>query len=105
MKRILFLLAFVAGPLSMMAQPGQEAPDTAWKKVYRASSPRINDLVHTKLDVKFDYNKSWMYGKEWLTLKPHFYATDSLTLDAKGMDIKEIAMMNGTSKKTLKLWK
>ena len=34
-----------------------------------------------------------MYGKEWLTLKPHFYATDSLTLDAKGMEIKEIAMV------------
>ena len=105
----MFLLALIAGPVSMMAQqeppppPGAVQPvDTSWKKIYRASSPRINDLVHTKLDVKFDYDKSWMYGKEWLTLKPHFYATDSLTLDAKGMDIKEISMMNGASKSALK---
>ena len=102
MKKILFLLATIASPLFMMAQPDPEPKDTSWKKIYRESSPRINDLVHTKLDVRFDYDKSWMYGKEWLTLKPHFYATDSLTLDAKGMEIKEIAMMTGTSKKTLK---
>ena len=96
------MLATIASPLFMMAQPDPEPKDTSWKKIYRESSPRINDLVHTKLDVRFDYDKSWMYGKEWLTLKPHFYATDSLTLDAKGMEIKEIAMMTGTSKKTLK---
>ncbi|HMD01254.1 MAG TPA: hypothetical protein VKH37_13935, partial [Ferruginibacter sp.] len=84
MKRILFLLALVAGPYLVMAQFGQEPKDTSWKKIYRASATKINDLVHTKLEVKFDYSKSWMYGKEWLTLKPHFYNTDSLTLDAKG---------------------
>ena len=33
---------------------------------------------------------------------PHFYPTDSLTLDAKGMEIKEIALMKGTSKIPLK---
>ena len=31
-----------------------------------------------------------MYGKEWITVHPHFYPTDSLTLDAKGMNIKEV---------------
>ncbi len=63
------------------------------KKIYRASADKINDLVHTRLDVKFDYDKSYMYGKAWITLKPHFYSTDSLRLDAKGMEIKEVAMM------------
>ena len=43
-----------------------------------------------------------MYGKEWVTLHPHFYPTDSLTLDAKGMEIKEIALMKGSSKIPLK---
>jgi aminopeptidase N len=43
----------------------------------------INDLVHTKLDVRFDYKKRYMYGKEWVTLKPHFYPTDSLSLMPK----------------------
>ena len=63
-----------------------------WKNAYRLTAEKINDLVHTKLEVKFDYDKSYMYGKEWLTVKPHFYKTDSLRLDAKGMDIKKLGM-------------
>lgn len=103
MKKMIFLLALAAGPFLVMAQPGNEpAQDTSWKKIYRATPTKINDLVHTKLDVRFDYDKSWMYGKEWLTAKPHFYPTDSLTLDAKGMDIKEVSIMRGTSKLPLK---
>ena len=46
--------------------------DTSWKHEYRATATRINDLVHTKLDVRFDYDKAWMYGKEWVTLHPIF---------------------------------
>ncbi|HEY0040388.1 MAG TPA: hypothetical protein VGB71_06975, partial [Flavisolibacter sp.] len=71
------LLAFIAA----MAQPKQ-AP--APPKVYRATPERINNLVHTKLDAKFDYSKQQLMGKAWITLRPHFYPTDSLLLDAKG---------------------
>src|SRR5882757_5935658 len=101
MKKLAFLLA-LAIPVAVMAQPAEEIQDTSWKKTYRASATKINDLVHTKLDVRFDYAKSYLYGKEWLTVKPHFYITDSLTLDAKGMDIKEVALMNGAAKTALK---
>ncbi|MBF7090246.1 M1 family metallopeptidase [Flavobacterium sp. ALJ2] len=70
--------------------------------IYRVTPLKVNDLVHTKLEVSFDYGKRYLYGKEWLTLKPHFYETDSLTLDAKGMDFKEIAIINGKIKTPLK---
>src|SRR6202007_3023739 len=70
--------------------PKEESPEM---KIYRETPAKINDLVHTKLDVRFDYKKRYMYGKEWVTLKPHFYPTDSLRLDAKGMDIKKIALV------------
>ncbi len=99
---MMFLLAAVAGIYTAQAQMTDAPADTSWKKIYRGSYPKINDLVHTKLEVTFDYSKAWMYGKEWLTLKPHFYATDTLTLDAKGMDIKEVAMMKGAAKTNLK---
>jgi aminopeptidase N len=101
MKKILF--AFILACSFGMVRAQDEQPgDTSWKHEYRATATRINDLVHTKLDVSFDYNKSWMFGKEWVTIHPHFYSTDSLTLDAKGMDIKEIAVMKGNSKIPLK---
>lgn len=101
MKKILFLLALIAGPFLIMAQPGAEPADTSWKNMLRESNPRVNDLVHTKLEVKFDYAKAYMYGKAWITLMPHFYSTDSLLLDAKGMDINEVSMMKGTAKSKL----
>lgn len=70
--------------------------DTSWRQTYRATPEKINNLVHTKLDVRFDYEKSYLYGKAWITLTPHFYPTDSLRLDAKGMDIKSVNLfMNG----------
>ncbi len=69
--------------------------------VYRSSSTHINDLVHTKLDVRFDWSKQHLLGKAWITLTPHFYPTDSLTLDAKGFEITEVAVMNGAEKKVL----
>ena len=81
---------------------GQEKTDTAWEKVYWGSATTINDLVNTKLAVSFDYDKAYMYGKAWITLEPHFYPTDSLTLDAKGMDIKKVEMVTGAGAEPLK---
>jgi len=75
------------------AQTAPAKADDPLLKIYRATPPKINDLVHTKLDVRFDYKKRYMYGKEWVTLKPHMYPTDSLRLDAKGMDLKTIAIV------------
>lgn len=67
-------------------------------KDYRETPSKINDLVHTRLDVRFDYKKRYLYGQEWVTLKPHFYPTDTLRLDAKGMDIRTIMILkNGKS--------
>jgi aminopeptidase N len=60
---------------------------------YRASDTRVNDLLHTKLDVSFDWSKQYLYGKATITVKPYFYSTSTLTLDARGMEIKEIALV------------
>jgi aminopeptidase N len=101
MKQLLLVISIFSSVASFAQQDRTEA-DTSWKKEYRETSTKINDLVHTKLAVKFDYDKSYLYGKAWITLKPHFYSTDSLTLDAKGMDIKNVSMVNGTSNQSLK---
>ncbi len=96
------LLFGIVAISSVYAQQEETTGDTTWKKIYRGSYAKINELVHTKLEVKFDYEKAWMYGKAWITLKPHFYDTDTLTLDAKGMDIREVAMIKTTTKAGLK---
>lgn len=88
MKRLLLLIAFL--PLLAVAQ---NSGNEDWKKVYRSFPTKINNLVHTRLDAKFDYEKSYLNGKVWITLEPHFYATDSLQLDAKGMNIYQVAVI------------
>src|SRR5580765_151199 len=101
MKKLSICLLLAIMNYFLLAQPGQPA-DTSWKKQYRETTTKINDLVHTKLDTKFDFSKSYMYGKAWITLQPHFYPTDSLRLDAKGMDFKTVALVNGSKQIPLK---
>jgi aminopeptidase N len=101
MKRIPLIAVALSFSVCAFAQPSEKKTDTSWKTVYRASETKINEVIHTKLDVKFDFENAWMMGKEWLTLRPYFYPTDSVTLDAKGMNIKEVSLMNGSTKTKL----
>src|SRR5512146_2608722 len=88
MKRIILVSWLLICAVFLFAQ----AP-AGVSKEYHATAERINDLVHTKLDAKFDYSKSELNGKVWITLKPHFYPTDSLSLDAKAMDIHGVSIV------------
>ncbi len=67
-----------------------------WKKEYRASREKKNQLIHTKLSLKFNYATRQALGEEWLTAKPYFYDQNELVLDAKAMDIHKVSM-NGKS--------
>jgi aminopeptidase N len=60
--------------------------------IYNPSRTLLTDLVHTKLEVNFNWEKSQLNGKATITAKQHFHASDSLILDAKGMDIKKVEM-------------
>ncbi|SDP87287.1 aminopeptidase N [Mucilaginibacter sp. OK268] len=95
LKPISTLLLSCALTAALTSSYAQQAPkpDDPEMKIYRAVPTKVNDLIHTKLDVRFDYKKRYLYGKEWVTLKPHFYPTDSLRLDAKGMDLKNISVV------------
>lgn len=100
MKRLLFVATVLL--LSSAAIAQEEPKDTSWKKLYRAAVEKKHSLIHTKLEAAFDIPKAQLNGKVWITLKPHFYATNELELDAKGMDIKEVAVVKGTARTKLK---
>lgn len=85
--------------LCCLAVFGQGPADTS---IYRASADRVNDLQHTRLDLTFDHEKACAYGKATIRLSPHFYPTDSLLLDAKGMDIQQVAIVRGKTPVPLK---
>lgn len=101
MKKLLLLLVTMVFTVVSFGQE-KAAEDTSWKKTPRFTPERINNLVHTKLDVKFDYDKSYLYGKAWVTLTPHFSPTARLTLDAKGMEIKKLNLVGNNINRSLK---
>lgn len=79
-----------------------EAP--AWvtqKGSYNPSETMLFDLQHTRLRVKFDWQKQYVLGEATLTLKPYFYPQQSLVLDAKGMDIHSIRLSGNGGEKDL----
>ena len=95
-KFLIFNLLFIVISLNARAQDKQgskEIEDTSWKKEYRGIPTIDNELVHTKLVASFDYTKSQLNGEVWLNLRPHIKATNTLSLDAKGMDIHQVGLM------------
>ena len=66
--------------------------ETPTRGIYNPSRTLLTDLVHTKLEVSFNWEKSQLNGKASITAKHHFHPSDSLILDAKGMDIKKVEL-------------
>ena len=56
---------------------------------------RISDLLHTKLEVRFDWAEEMVIGKATLRLRPVFSPVRSVVLDAKGLDFKSITTTSG----------
>ncbi len=59
---------------------------------YQAANKRVNDLLHTKLDLRFNWAETKVIGKAELTLRPYFHTIQELSLDAKGFDLQRVAL-------------
>lgn len=57
---------------------------------YHESYNRRFDLIHTKLDLRFDWQNQHALGRAQLTLSPLMYPQRSLVLDAKSFDIHSV---------------
>ncbi len=76
-------------------------PNLVYAFDYRETPTKINDIVHTVLRIKFDYKTKQAFGKAEITVKPHFYKTDSLWLDAKMFTIISVQIYSENSNKML----
>jgi len=65
-------------------------------RLYRGERTRHFDLLHTRLEVRFDWSKQYLLGNARLELSPYFYAQTHLVLDAKNFDIHEIQIISGS---------
>ncbi len=69
-----------------------EVPETFELEKYNPSHNRINDLLHSKLELAFDWENEQVLGKATLRFSPYFYPTQELVLDAKNFTIHELSI-------------
>ncbi|MEM9990121.1 MAG: DUF3458 domain-containing protein [Bacteroidota bacterium] len=67
-----------------------ELEDSYTLAPFNGSHTRTHDLLHTKLEVRFDWAKEQVIGQATLKLKPYFYPSSQVTLDAKGFEFKAV---------------
>lgn len=63
---------------------------------YQPSAQKDWELVDTKIDISFNFQNETANATTKISLHPYFYATDSVVLDAKGMEI--LGVRNGQNK-------
>ena len=102
LQKYLVLVCFLILANSILKAQEIIKEDTSWKNNYRSFPTKENDLVHTKLVAHFDYTNATLNGEAWLELHPHFYATNLLKLDAKGMDIHTVSIVSNKGMSALK---
>lgn len=84
----------VTNPPSVLADTSKAEVNTPPKKeIYQETNALVCDLVHTKLEVSFDWTNSQLNGKAQIRLKPHFYPTNMCYLNARGMDLKSVKLL------------
>jgi len=109
MNRILFL--FLVGITFYSCQSTEKLPQTEQIESrlldtifvdsepalppYQATATKTWKLIHTALDLKFNFENQEVTGNALLTLLPYFYPQKELELDAKWMQISEVKNWEG----------
>ena len=79
------------------------APSYSPKKHgYKPSRTRYHDLLHTRLELSFDWENRRAMGKANLRLRPYFYPASQVVLDAKGFDIHKVQWVAASGASDLK---
>ncbi len=79
----------------------QQLSELEYYDIYQAESPRENDLIHTKLELSFDWQGRSVNGIATLELVPYLYPKNQVVLDAKGFEVHHIHLLEGGETKEL----
>ena len=97
-----FLLTLTLGLVFSACKSKPNYPDNKKSQdprlsIYRGSVTKLNDILHTELELFPDFAKREMKGIATLSIKPHFYPVDSLVLNAKYMRIESVSIRRDVS--------
>ena len=97
-----FFVLSCAAPQMVNLDPITVIENMPGSNVYRGSYTRTTDIINTKLDLSFDWDSAYVYGKATISAKPYFYDSDQLVLDANGFQIKQVSLIQNEDKIPLK---
>lgn len=63
---------------------------------YNPAATRTSDLLHTRLDLRFDWDTEQVIGEATLELRPVFHPTEEVVLDAQGFVFNRVALEGAT---------
>lgn len=100
------LMMYACKNTKIASDTGYVVPDTMKveepsKGEYRASRTKKIDILHTKLNLSFNWDSAFAMGEANIILKPYFYPLNTIELDAKQFQIHEVAEIMGDIKKEL----
>ncbi|HQW25662.1 MAG TPA: M1 family metallopeptidase, partial [Saprospiraceae bacterium] len=75
---------------TMMVHPDLSTTSTEDLPPYKPAEERTWDLLHTSLDLSFDWAKETVMGKATLSLTPIFYSQNDLHIDAINFKVNSI---------------
>lgn len=70
---------------------------------HRVAATKMIDIIDMKLDVSFNWTKHECIGKQLLQIKPYFFETDSIILDAKNMTFNKVEIKDEIGNEILHL--
>lgn len=76
----------------------KEPPIAPAKGPYHPSKTLKSDLLHTKLEVRFDWTKKQVLGLATLQFKPWFYPQNQVEIDAVGFEIHSVRQIKAKNK-------
>ncbi|WP_083758861.1 M1 family aminopeptidase [Candidatus Amoebophilus asiaticus] len=85
----------IAGAVNLNAKPGSQQTSIT----YQPAATKLHDLIHTKLEIKFDWEKQQLHGTATIQVKPHFYPQSQLVLDARDFIIHSVIIVDNEEKK------
>ncbi len=88
----------ISSPPDAFKKEEKKPPEPA---VYHPAYTRLHDIQHMELRVSFDWERKYLFGEATLTIKPYWYPQNILYLDARGMLINEVSLMNKTGRQPL----
>ena len=72
-----------------------------YRAPYQAARTKYHDLLHTKLAVRFDWERQHLHGVATLKLQPHCFPQRHLVLDAQGFVVHRVERLGGHVKEAL----